>query len=74
MSENLLALGGGVLAAVLLLVLGVRTVLMERRAGDGPRAAVPRPGLVVALDWTGVVLVLALLVALAGRMAVALGR
>ena len=71
MSGNFLAVLGGCLAAVLLLVLVARTILAELHAGTGG-AAVRRPRAVRVLDVVGVVLLVAMLAALFGRMAVAL--
>jgi hypothetical protein len=84
-SEHVLATVGGALAAVLLVLLCVRTVVRERRVGVGapaedlpdgvevPASEVPRRGRpVVALDIAGVVVTVALVAALGGRMAVAL--
>jgi hypothetical protein len=76
MSEHALALSGGCLAAVLLVVLCLRTVLAERRAGtgDGGERSVRRPAVVAVLDGVGVLLLVVLVAALVGRIAVALGH
>ena len=71
MSENFLAALGGGLAAVLLILLVVRTVLAEVHAGAGG-PAVRRTVAVRVLDAAGVLLMLVLLAVLAGRMVVAL--
>ena len=71
MSENLLAVLGGCLAAVLLMLLVVRTILAEVHAGAGG-PAVRRTVAVRVLDVVGVVVSLMLLAVLIGRMAVAL--
>ena len=68
-------LGGGLFAAVLL-VLAARTVLVEFRAGRGD-ASVPGPRRttpVIALDITGIVLMVGLVVILMIPLAAALGN
>jgi hypothetical protein len=76
MSQGLLTLVGGCLSAVLLLVLGVRTVLVEVRAGRGGVTArtVRRSRPVIALDIVGWVLMIVLLVILVQPLIAALGH
>lgn len=76
MSQATLQLVGGGLFAVLLLVLAARTVLVEFRAGRGGASAhgMRRTGTVLALDITGIVLAVGLVVFLMIPLASALGN
>jgi hypothetical protein len=76
MSQGLLTLVGGCLSAALLLVLGVRTVLVEVRAGRGGARTrtVRRSRPVIALDIAGWMLMIVLLVILVQPLIAALGR
>jgi hypothetical protein len=74
-SQGVLTLVGGSLSAVLLLVLGARTVLVEVRAGRGgetPRG-VRRTRPVIALDIAGWVLMIVLLVILVQPLLTVMG-
>jgi hypothetical protein len=76
MSQSTLQLVGGLLAAALLLVLVMRTALAEFRAGRGDATArsVPRTRPVIALDISGIVLAVVLVVFLMIPLAAALGN
>jgi hypothetical protein len=76
MSQGMLTLVGGCLAAVLLLILAARTVLVEVRAGRGGETArtVRRTRPVIALDIVAWVLLIVLLVILVQPLLAALGR
>ncbi|HJP78485.1 MAG TPA: hypothetical protein VJ914_29690 [Pseudonocardiaceae bacterium] len=76
MSQSTLQLVGGGLTAVLLLVLGARTVLVEFRAGRGDAGArsVRRSVPVRALDIAGIVLMVVIVVILMIPLAAALGN
>ena len=66
MSQGMLTIVGATMAAALLVLLAVRTVLVEVRAGRGGPAArsVRRTRPVLAMDIAGWVLMIALLVIL----------
>ncbi|HEX3790968.1 MAG TPA: hypothetical protein VHW44_24100 [Pseudonocardiaceae bacterium] len=74
MNETTFAVVAGIVAGALLVLLCVRTVLTETRAGRGGAEArgVRRPTPVLMLDFVAVALVVILLTALLGRMIVAL--
>ncbi|HEV3358414.1 MAG TPA: hypothetical protein VG247_16590 [Pseudonocardiaceae bacterium] len=76
MSQATLQLLGGGLFAAILLVLGARTVLVEFRAGRGDASArgLPRTRPVLALDITGIVLMVGLVAILMIPLAAALGN
>ena len=76
MSQSVVQLVGGLLAAVLLLVVVMRTVLVEFRAGSGDATArsVRRPRPVIVLDISGIVLAVVLVVFLMIPLAAALGN
>lgn len=76
MSQATLQLLGGGLFAVILLVLGARTVLVEFRAGRGGASVrgLRRTRPVVVLDITGIVLMVGLVVILMIPLAAALGN
>ncbi len=76
MSQGLLTLVGGCLSALLLVLLGVRTVLVEVRAGRGGETArsVRRGRPIIAMDILGWVLLIVLLVILVQPLLAALGR
>jgi hypothetical protein len=74
MTERWAALAAALLAGVLLVVVAVRTVLAERRAGVGDPDGSPAPRSIAVrtLDLTIAVLAIALVAALAARIAIAL--
>jgi hypothetical protein len=76
MSQATYTLAGGILAVALLLIFLARTVLFEFRAGRGDATArsVRRPVPVIALDITGIVLGVGLVVILMIPLAAALGN
>lgn len=76
MSQSTLQLVGGGLTAILLVVLGARTVLVEFRAGRGDASArgVRRSVPVLALDVAGIVLMIVIVVILMIPLAAALGN
>lgn len=76
MSQATLQLVGGGLFAVLLLVLVMRTVLVEFRAGrgDATARALRRTRPVIVLDISGIVLAVVLVVILMMPLAAALGN
>jgi ABC-type Fe3+ transport system permease subunit len=76
MSQPTLQLVGGGLTAVLLLVLGARTVLVEFRAGRGDASAhsMRRTAPVRVLDIAGIVLMIVIVVILMIPLAAALGN
>ncbi|HEX4220790.1 MAG TPA: hypothetical protein VHZ97_00350 [Pseudonocardiaceae bacterium] len=76
MSQSTIQLVGGTLAAVFLLVIVMRTVLVEFRAGHGYATArgVRRTRSVVVLDIGGIVLAVGLVVFLMIPLAAALGN
>lgn len=76
MSQATLQLVGGGLTAVLLVLLGARTVLVEFRAGrgDGSARSVRRTAPVRVLDIAGIVLMIGLVVILMIPLAGALGN
>ena len=71
MSETAFVVLAGVLGPVWLALVVTRTVLAERAARPGEPLVRPRP--VVWLDAAGIVLAVALVAALIGRMVAALG-